>query len=217
MASSRYRAAGFASAASSLSFAQSACVLASRKRFFWCDEVFSWTIVTERSFGQMLTALVQGADGSPPVFYVVARVWSYVFGTSELALRSLSCLGFIVAMAVMWAVVRQAYGRWPAAIASVGVFATSQSVGYQIAQARFYGLLTALVACAVYLYARAVRSPAFTWRLFAITAITHAALLYTHLFGAIYSAAILTAWIVCDRLQRRPWHTRYLSIVSSRG
>ena len=188
-------------------------MLTSRKKYFWCDEVFSWTLVTDKSLRHMFTALVQGADGAPPVFYVVARIWSLAFGTSELALRSVSCLGFIVALAVMWTIMRRAYGTWPAAIALVTVFATSQSVGYQVAEARFYGLLTALVACAVYLYAHAVWTRAFTRRLFILTALTHVALLYTHPYGAIYSAAILAAWIVCDKVQGRPWHAGYLSVI----
>jgi len=189
------------------------CLLMSPKKYFWCDEVFSWTLVTDQSFGHMLAALAQGADGAPPLFYVIGRLWSHAFGTGELALRSVSCLGFIAAMGVMWAILRRAYGTWPAAIASVTVFATSQSVLYQIAEARFYGLLTALVACAVFLYTRAVWTTRYTRGLFALTALVHAALLYTHLFGVLYSAAILTAWIVADRVQRRPWHAGYLSVV----
>ena len=186
-----------------------ASVLTSARKYFWCDEVFTWTLVTDRSSRHMLVALTQGADGAPPLFYEGARLWSRAFGTGELALRSFSCLGFIVALAVMWAVLRRVYGTWPAAIASVVVFATSQSVGYQIAEARFYGLLTALVACAVYLYTRAVCATRYSWRLFLLTVLVHCALLYTHPLGLLYSAAILTAWVVDDRVQRRPWDDRF--------
>lgn len=189
------------------------CALLSPKKYFWCDEVFTWTLVTDHSLRHMVAALAQGADSSPPLFFLVERLWSAVFGSGELALRSVSCLGFIIAMAVMWVVLRRVYGAWPAAIASVTVFAISESVQSQIAEARFYGQLTALVACAVLLYTRAVRIPRYTWRLLALIALTHAALLYTHVFGALYSAAILAAWLVADRVQRRPWHAGYFSIV----
>jgi hypothetical protein len=102
---------------------------------------------------------------------------------------------------------------WPAAIASVLGFATSELVRYQAAEARFYGMLTALVACAIYLYSVAVTTPRFTPRLFVLTALVHAGLLYTHMFGPVYSAAILAAWVIADRVQRRPLDARYLSVI----
>jgi uncharacterized membrane protein len=190
------------------------CALLSPMKYFWCDEVFSWTVVSDQSFRHMVAALSQAADGAPPFFYLIARTWSRAFGTGELALRSVSCLGFIAAMGVMWAVLRRVYGMWPAAIASVTVFATSQLVLYQIAEARFYGQLTALVAGAVYLYARAVSARRYTRSLFALTALVHAGLLYTHVYGVLYSAAILAAWVIADGAHGRPWDARYLSVVA---
>jgi len=191
-----------------------ACVLVSPKKYFWGDEVFSWTVVTDPSLGHMLTALSQAADGAPPLFYLVARLSSMVFGANELTLRAVSCLGFIGALAVMWAALRRVYGMWLAAVASVTVVAMSELVHYQIAEARFYGLLTFLVACAVSLSVREVETRRYPWPLFLLTTLVHAALLYTHVYGILYSAAVLGAWIVADRVQRRPLDARYLSVIA---
>ena len=132
------------------------CVLTSSKKYFEFDELFSWTFVTDPSLRHMLDALYHGADGAPPLYHITMRAWTGIFGSSELAFRSASCLAFMAALAITWATLRRAFGRWPAAVASLFVLGLSSLTLHQVAQARFYGLLTVLVATAVYLYTRTV-------------------------------------------------------------
>lgn len=50
------------------------CVLMSRAKYYWGDEIFSWTVVTDPSLRHMVSALWQAADGAPPLFYVIGRL-----------------------------------------------------------------------------------------------------------------------------------------------
>ena len=188
------------------------CVLTSSKKYFEFDELFSWTFVTDPSLRHMLDALYHGADGAPPLYHITMRAWTGIFGSSEFAFRSASCLAFMAALAITWATLRRAFGRWPAAVASLFVLGLSSLTLHQVAQARFYGLLTVLVATAIYLYTRAVSGNTISGRLLLAIWLTHVALAYTHFYGLFYSGAILVAWVINDRLSGRAWHRGYFAI-----
>jgi hypothetical protein len=188
-------------------------VLTSARKYFWYDELFSWTLVTDPSLAHMLRALRHAAGGAPPFYHLTMRIWTALFGHSELAFRSASCAGFMLALAVTWATLRRAFGRWPAAVATLFVFGLSPLVLRQVAEARFYALFTALVAIAVYLYTRAIATKSIGIRLAGAICVTHIALLYTHPYGLIYSGAILVAWVVSDRLNSRCWHAGYVAVL----
>ena len=176
------------------------CLVAtSRHKYFWYDEVNSWNLVTDHSLRHMVAAIGDGADGAPPFYHVTAWLWVRLFGATELALRAWSCAGFIAALALTWATMRLRYSALASALGAGVAFGMSRLVVYQVAEARFYGLLTALVALATYWFAVSTERREIEWRLWLAIALTHAALLYTHAFGVLYSAAVLAAWIVADR------------------
>ena len=189
------------------------CVVTSSRKYFWFDELYTWQFVTDPSLRHMLYALYHGAGGAPPFYHLTMRAWTAIFGRSERAFRMPSCLAFMAALSITWVTLRRAFGRWPAAVGTLFVFGLSPLIMRQVAEARFYGLLTALVALAVYLYMRAVSRETVSRGLLVATWLTHVALLYTHFYGALYSGAILVAWIVCDRLHGRPWHGGYVAIL----
>ena len=67
---------------------------------FWRDEAFS---VILAQFP--LTTIIAKSSMEPPVFYVLLHFWIKLFGTSEIAARSLSLVGFALATVVVieWA------------------------------------------------------------------------------------------------------------------
>lgn len=69
---------------------------------FWRDEAFS-VLAAKQSLGFIITKL----GFEPPVYYTLLHVWMRIFGESELASRSLSIVGFVLATIVMieWAYV----------------------------------------------------------------------------------------------------------------
>lgn len=62
----------------------------------WRDEAFS-VLLSERSFGEIIQLTVR--DFSPPLYYILLKYWMLLWGTSEVAIRSLSlvfALGTVV-------------------------------------------------------------------------------------------------------------------------
>jgi uncharacterized membrane protein len=189
------------------------CVLASAKRYLWYDEVISFTLVSDPSLSHMIGSVAAGSEGAPPLYHILLWLWIRLAGRSELALRIPSCAAMIAALILVWITLRQRYTWRATAFGALLAFAMSPLVLYHVAEARYYGVLTALVALAAYLFARAIESDRISWGLFAAIAATHTALVYTHVYGGIYSAAILSAWIFADSCAHR-WRPRaYAAII----
>ena len=65
---------------------------------FWRDEAFSWAIASRGARILPLTA----RDFNPPLYYLLLFAWMQVFGSSEIAMRSLSVLFFAGTLWVLW-------------------------------------------------------------------------------------------------------------------
>jgi hypothetical protein len=182
--------------------------LLGRGRIFWEDEMLGWMLVTDPSWHHMVQAWKLGADGGGFTFYATCRVWLDVFGRSEVAYRMYSAVCFGLAFALNWATARRFYGRWVTAFALFNTYFCSRSIVLHLAEGRFYGLLMLGVACMVWL---AIRVQEFPGRLPARYALlvfaAHALTVTTHLLGIVYSAALLAAMVLLDRLagRWRPW------------
>ncbi len=59
----------------------------------WRDEAFSvW--ITQDSLGEVIRRT--GGDFNPPLYYILLHFWMRIFGRSEVTLRSLSLVFFII-------------------------------------------------------------------------------------------------------------------------
>jgi uncharacterized membrane protein len=70
----------------------------------WFDEIYSWRI-TLGSFREI--TVITAGDIHPPFFYFVLKIWEGLFGTSVLALRSLSALTASLAIFYIYPISRR--------------------------------------------------------------------------------------------------------------
>src|SRR5262245_5808329 len=68
-------------------------------RSLWLDEAFTWRLI-QFPWREMMSRIA--LDNSPPVYYLVLKFWAVCFGTTPLALRSLSVLFGAVTVAAMY-------------------------------------------------------------------------------------------------------------------
>jgi hypothetical protein len=193
-----------------------ACVMISARKYFWHDELYSWYLLADPSFSRMWEAFNDRLNVSPPLYFVVGWIWARLFGASELSLRLFSSVGISAALVVGWLALKRIYPPIPATIGILTVFMTSELVLTQNAEARMYGLYLALVAAAILQYVGAYRAQSreIKYRTCFVIALTHAALINTHIFGAFYSAAVLGAFVVSDLVLRKPQVRIYVAVVS---
>ncbi len=191
-----------------------ACIVLSNKSFFWMDEIVSYQLASDPSLTHMIYALANKADSTPPLYYVLAWAWVRLFGGSELSLRLFSCLGVSGALVSIWAVLRRMVDAWSTAFGTITVFCGTYLVIAQAANARFYGLFMLLCALSVLQFDNINRSDKPSWGLLVTNALVHGALVLTHLFGFLYSGAVLLSLLAGDALARRFRPRAYLSIVA---
>ncbi|HET6315079.1 MAG TPA: glycosyltransferase family 39 protein, partial [Chloroflexota bacterium] len=142
----------------------------------WYDEGISAFQLT-RSFGDIVHAASQ--DTHPPLYYWTLKAWGDVFGSSELALRGLSAIWGVVAVALTWLIGKRLFGQLEATIAAL-LLAVAPLAVYYSQEVRMYGQVTALGLLAVYGYTR---------RWYWLYAVAGIATLYSQYLGAALLAA----------------------------
>lgn len=182
------------------------CMIYSSKKYFWNDELFSYFFLSDPLFSHMWSAFHDKLNNTPPLYFLLGWGWSRLFGASELSLRLFSCLGLVVASWFTWFTLRRTYGFWPSSLAVLVVFCLSTMVLSQNAEARMYGLYLAVAAAGVWLYDLINRRTQLDWKILLLNALIQAAIVNTHLFGCLYSGAIVTAFLINDFYYK---HYRY--------
>src|SRR5947209_15218839 len=109
-------------------------------------------------FGSMLTGVARD-ESTPPLYYILAWVWSRVFGTGEAGLRALSALFGTATVAVVYAVAKDLASRGAALLAAL-LCALSPWFVYYSQEARAYALVALLVSISFWCFVRALRAAA---------------------------------------------------------
>lgn len=167
---------------------------------FWTDEALT-AYEAGLPFGAMLKA-VGHVETTPPLYFVLIWGWTKLFGTSEVAFRSVSTLAGIALVPLAYFSARELVSRWAGVIAAALVAVNPFLIWYS-QEARAYMLLAALTGAAFLWFIRARRDPSarnLTW-----WAVFSALAVMTHFFAgfAIAPEALWLLWLA----RVRP-HTR---------
>jgi mannosyltransferase len=165
---------------------------------FWLDEAFTATLV-KRDFWGMLSALPD-SESTPPLYYVLAWLWSKPFGTGEVGLRSLSALLGTVTIPVAYLAARQLASE-RAGLLAAGLVAVNPYLVWLSQEARAYALFALLGALSFLFFVRAWRDR--SGRSLALWAAASAATIATHYFGAflVVAEALLLLVRLRDRVR----------------
>jgi 4-amino-4-deoxy-L-arabinose transferase-like glycosyltransferase len=156
---------------------------------FWADEAATVDVV-RHDLGD-LYAVVRDQESTPPLYYLLARIWTVVTGTGEVGLRSLSAVIGVLTVPVVAAVGTRMRGARAGMFAALLV-ATNPLLIWFSQEARAYALLVLLTALSLLTLLRAVEHPSRA-RLLAWGAVA-ALLLATHYF-ALFPVAGEAAWL----------------------
>jgi uncharacterized membrane protein len=131
-------------------------------------------------------------DGAPLVYYVLLHFWMQVFGTSDLATRSMAGVIGVATLPVAWLAGRRLGGPVVAWVVLVLVASAPFAVFYST-EARMYSLVILLTGCGFLALHRALDVPR-PGNLVA-TAVVAALLLYTQ-YWALYLVAATGLWLL---------------------
>jgi len=146
---------------------------------YWFDEATTVRLL-RMDLGDMLAA-IPDSESTPPLYYVVAWVWTQIFGTGEVGLRSLSALAGTATVPVVYAIGTRAVSPRAGLIAA-GLTAANPLLVWYSQEARAYALLVLLAALTLLVLPRALERPSArnlaAWAVFAGLAVA------THYFAA---------------------------------
>jgi mannosyltransferase len=163
---------------------------------YWLDEAFT-VMVIKHDFVHMLSTIPR-TEKTPPLYYMVAWLWSRVFGYGEFALRSLSALAGAATVPVAYATAKRLFSARVGLIGA-SLIAVNPFLLYFSQEARSYALLVLLSTCALWAFADAwltgSRRALTLWSVFSALAVfTH----YFAVFLLIPESAVLL-WKLRDR------------------
>ncbi|HEX6712759.1 MAG TPA: glycosyltransferase family 39 protein [Thermoleophilaceae bacterium] len=165
---------------------------------YWLDEVATVNIL-RHGFGDMISAVSSG-ESTPPLYYVIAWLWSKVFGTGEVGLRSLSALLGTATIPLAFVLGREVAGRRTGLVAAA-LCAFNPLLVWYSQEARSYALLVLLAGLSLVALLRVLDEPRprpiVAWAVVSIAAIA------THYFaGFLVGAEAL--WLLHRSASRRP-------------
>jgi mannosyltransferase len=157
----------------------------------WADEGLTVRIL-RLPIAEMIPR-IRDWEQTPPLYYIVMRVWVSVFGDTEGWLRAPSVIFGVAAVGAMYVWVKRMFSRGAGLSAAVLLAVSS----YQIAfaqEARTYSLfvLLTILSCDAFIQLMQAR----TERREVMYIVTSALLLYAHLYGIFVIAAQNIAYLV---------------------
>jgi 4-amino-4-deoxy-L-arabinose transferase-like glycosyltransferase len=175
------------------------------QRDLWTDEAFSASYTYHSSIGALLQD-VRKNEETPPVYFIVLWLWFKVVGNGEVALRALSLLWGMGAVAVFAILARRWLAPAEASIAGF-VFAVAPVFARYLIEVRGYTMLLFLTVVCIAAFERLYREPENLGALVIYVLLTVGLFLTTYFAAALIVAHNLL-WLAM--LLRRPvlWRRR---------
>lgn len=155
----------------------------------WFDEAFSAYII---QFSYWDIARYTAVDVHPPVYYWILKAWSSLFGTTELALRSLSVVFGAGIIGVSFFLTRKLFGRASAWLTVLLLSVSPMLIRYSD-EARMYSLAALIVMVATYVLIKAkANNSRKNWIIYALLVSLG---MWTHYFTALAWVAHWVWWV----------------------
>ncbi len=115
---------------------------------FWRDEAFTY-LLAKRNIFQII--FLTAKDFNPPLYYLILNLWMKIFGSSEIALRSLSFVFFWAAIYVVFLflnkILKISHNK---SLLYLLLFVTNPLLAYYAFEARMYTLFAFLATLSFY-------------------------------------------------------------------
>ncbi len=124
--------------------------LISLNQSFWLDEAISANVIRNYSFLNIV-AVFSPQDFHPPLFYLLLKAWSLIFGTGVFGLRLFSVTASVLAGLFVYKTVKLLFGS-KTALWSAALFLFNPLFVYYSQELRMYSLVTLFLSIATYYY-----------------------------------------------------------------
>ena len=118
----------------------------------WGDEAFS-AVLSMKSIPEIIKIITR--DTSPPLYNITEHIWFQIFGTSEVAIRSLSSLYFLVAVFFVYKIGAFLWDKKTGILAALLTFLNPFFFAYAF-EGRMYSILAAGVCASMYFFIKII-------------------------------------------------------------
>jgi len=149
------------------------------KSSIWFDEAFGAYLI---HFNFLEIARYTATDVHPPLYYWLLKLWSMLFGNTELGLRSMSVLFGAISIVFGYLLTHRLFGKKAARISLIFMVLSPMLIRYS-QEARMYTLVTAIALAATYVLTFAINTKKrLPWIIYGILVSLG---MWTHYFSAI--------------------------------
>ena len=164
---------------------------------FWLDEFHTLELAREPSLIEQMSKLAHGADFNPPALYILLYIWKFVAGSpNEWNLRLFSFSVTLVALAGIYRLLRQSFGRLVAFAITIGIWCGNPILIEQAFEARFYALWLASCVWLCNSLVALERRPDW-WPAWVFVALFSALVCTVHYFGIFTLCLIALFHVAC--------------------
>ncbi len=154
----------------------------------WLDEAFSGIFVSQ-SWTELFHLVSQ--DVHPFLYFVLLKLWAYLFGSNLYALRFFSLLFGMAILPLTYAVMKRCFNNQRLALLTMGLVAINPFLVDYAVEARSYALVCMLGLASVWFLVRALQQPLHYNRYWCGFSICIALNFLTHLFTVFFSITLL--------------------------
>jgi hypothetical protein len=173
------------------------CYLSSHN-ILWLDEFFAWNLLSDPSLFHAISGWNHGADSGGILYYIVGWLLMKLTGPHVLTMRLFSAVSLWLASLLYWRLLARSFSPLTAFCGVSLLWCTHEFV-IRVAEVRFYGFYILMTVVATYATLSTISRPMRPLKIFLICLCAHAALIGSHLMGAVYSGAILIAILAGKR------------------
>lgn len=176
------------------------------RQSFWSDEAMT-ALLARMSFTDMLRTIAD-TESTPPLYYVLAWVWTKAFGYGEIGLRSLSALAGTATVPVTFLGGATLFGR-RAGVAAAGLVSVSPLLVWYSQEARAYALAVLLSAISFVALTRVLERA--TTRSLAVWAVASVLAIASHYFALFVVGAEVLWLLLSDRRPSARWAAAFVT------
>lgn len=168
---------------------------------FWRDEAFSYVLANKNVFEILFYT---ARDFNPPFYYIALHFWIKMFGTSEIAIRSLSLLFFSLTLYICFDFLKDVFKlKTVKSLSYLLIFLINPLLIYFAFEARMYTMFAFFAVLSYYSYY--LRKP----KLYLASVILG---LYTHYFMVFVLISQLAFYFITERKKRDRMLLRYVYV-----
>lgn len=189
------------------------------KQSVWFDEAYSISLI-EQSWSKLIS--LTAVDVHPPLYYLLLKLWSEIFGMSEIALRSFGALCGAGAVGVGLLVAKRLFGL-RALLVTAPLLVFSPLLLRYAFEIRMYVLASLIGVAATYVLVRALQTKDKKFWWWAGYSVLVALGMYTLYYMAFVWAAHVV-WLIYlyftqnskprPRLLKQPWALAYIGAIA---